>query len=129
MAKGKLVGVCVLYVVVAAAVGGLFYISIIYCLMVAGKYLFLSLQLGKLGKLATIVFMFMTTTSTDKKTAQDIVHNNSLFCSIAQCSAINFNITVQSNIQCTNDFTTFKQSQNKFKTVSKQLGQLYCNWL
>ena len=44
MAKGKLVRVRVLYIVVAAAVGGSFYISIIYYLTVAGKYPFLSLQ-------------------------------------------------------------------------------------
>ena len=36
MAKGKLVGVRILYIVVAAAVGGSFYISIIYCLTVVG---------------------------------------------------------------------------------------------
>ena len=29
---------------------------------------------------ATIVFMFTTTASTDKRTARDTVHNNSLFC-------------------------------------------------
>ena len=58
--------------------------------------------------------MFAATASTDKRTAQDTVHNNSLFCSVAQCSAINFNITVQSNIQCTNDFITFK-------AISKQV--------
>ena len=44
MVKGKLVRVCILYIMVAAAVGGSFYVSIIYCLMVAGKYPFLSLQ-------------------------------------------------------------------------------------
>ena len=44
MAKGKLVRVCILYIVAAAAVGGSFYVSIIYYLMVAGKYPFLSLQ-------------------------------------------------------------------------------------
>ena len=32
MAKGKLVRVCILYIVAAAAVGGSFYVSIIYCL-------------------------------------------------------------------------------------------------
>ena len=42
MAKGKLVRVHILYIVSAAAVGGSFYINIIYCLMVAGKYPFLS---------------------------------------------------------------------------------------
>ena len=46
MVKGKSVGVCVLYIMVAVAVGGPFYVSIIYCLTVAGKYPFLSLQYG-----------------------------------------------------------------------------------
>ena len=42
-----LVGVSILYIVVAAAVGGSFYVSIIYCLTVAGKYPFLSLHNGQ----------------------------------------------------------------------------------
>ena len=46
MAKGKLVGVHILYIMAVAAVEGPFYVSIIYCLMVVGKYPFLSLHGG-----------------------------------------------------------------------------------
>ena len=49
MAKGKLVGVCILYIMVAVAVRGSFYVSIIYCLTVAGKHPFLSLHTGKIS--------------------------------------------------------------------------------
>ena len=44
MSKGKLVRVHIVHIVAAAAVGGSFYVSIIYCLTVAGKYPFLSSQ-------------------------------------------------------------------------------------
>ena len=54
MAKGKLVRVHVLYIVVAAAVGGSFYISIIYCLTVAGKFPFLALHFLFLRRVTVI---------------------------------------------------------------------------
>ena len=44
VAKGELVRVRVLYTLAAAAVVRVINVSIIYCLMVAGKYPFLSLQ-------------------------------------------------------------------------------------
>ena len=46
MAKGKLVRVHILNIVVAATVGGSFYVRIIYSGTVAGKYPFLSSQLS-----------------------------------------------------------------------------------
>ena len=45
MAKAKLVRLHILYIVAAAAVGGVFYVSVIYCITNAGKYLLLSLHL------------------------------------------------------------------------------------
>ena len=44
VAKGNSVRLCILYIMAVAAVGGPFYVSIIYCLTVAGKYPFLSLH-------------------------------------------------------------------------------------
>ena len=60
MATDKLVGVPVLCIMVAAAVGGPFYISIIYCLTVVGKYPFLSLHRGLQWVILNVIYIKAT---------------------------------------------------------------------